>query len=99
MAKPGADEIITQKHRRAFSQRGGPFPTNQIRYAGPNEQYMSFDAADNPVRGGEDPIWMHDPQRRGAYRLVGRSVSRPTFRPFLSRSGSDTRACRGSITT
>jgi len=85
MAKPGADEIITQKHRRAFSQRGGPFPTNATRYAGPNELYMSFDSSDNPVRGGEDPIWTHDPQRRGAYRLIGRSVSAPDF-PTVSIS-------------
>lgn len=79
MAKPGADKILTQKHRRAWSQRGAASPSNQVRYAGPNEQYMMFDASDNPVRGGQTPINVHDPEQRGGYDLVGRSVSAPDF--------------------
>lgn len=91
MAKPGADEIITQKHRRAFSQRGGPSPLNPTRYAGSNEAYMMFDTASDPVRGGQTPIHVHDPQRRGNYRLVGRSVAPPDFAKvkisFLEKHG------------
>jgi hypothetical protein len=79
MAKPGADKVLTQKHRRAWSQRGGPSPLNTLRYAGPNEQYMMFDAADNPVRGGQNPIQMHSPRARGGYEVVGRAVSAPDF--------------------
>ena len=77
--KPNADEVLTQKHIRAFTQRGGPRPTNAVRYAGQNEQYLMIDDVDNPVSGGRDPMFVHDPQRRGAYKLVGSSVSTPDF--------------------
>jgi photosystem II stability/assembly factor-like uncharacterized protein len=79
VANPGADKVLTQKHRRAWSQRAGPNPLNPLRYAGPNEQYMMFDAADNPVRGGQNLIQVHDPRKRGGYDSVGRSVSAPDF--------------------
>lgn len=79
MAKIGADKVLTQKHRRAWSQRGGPSPRNSMRYAGPSETYLMFDASDNPVRGGESPIYVHSPTKRGAYDLVGRGVSAPDF--------------------
>lgn len=77
MPKIGADKVLTQKHRRAWSQRGGPLPSNTLRYAGPSEQYMMFDAADNPVRGSETPINVHSPNQRGAYETVGRTVAPP----------------------
>jgi photosystem II stability/assembly factor-like uncharacterized protein len=93
MAKPGADLIVTQKHRRAFSQRGGPSPINASRYAGADETYMAFDDDSNPITGGRDPIRVHDPLRRagGAYRLVGETTSSPDFPSstvnFMERHG------------
>ena len=93
MAKPGADLIVTQKHRRAFSQRGGPSPLNATRYAGSDETYMSFDDDSNPVTGGREPIRVHDPLRRagGAFRLVGETTSPPDFASatvnFMERHG------------
>lgn len=77
--KPGADEVVYQRHLRAFSQRGGPLPTNPVRYAGADEAYMAIDDADTPVRGGLDPVYVHDPARRNAYRLIGESASPPDF--------------------
>lgn len=78
--KPGADKIVTQQHRRAFSQRGGPLPTNEIRYASQNEAWMSFGDADNPPgRGGSDPIFAPAAGKRKAYDLIGRSISAPDF--------------------
>src|SRR6187455_169514 len=81
MPKPGADLIVTQKHRRAFSQRGGPGPLNATRYAGADETYIMFDDDDNPITGGRTPIRVHDPLRRagGAYRLVGETTDAPDF--------------------
>lgn len=93
MPKPGADLVITQKHRRAFSQRGGPGPANITRYAGADETYMTFDDDSNPITGGRSPINFHDPLRRagGAYRLIGESTDAPDFPSstinFLERHG------------
>ena len=80
MAKPGADLVVTQKHRRAFSQRGGPSPVNLTRYV-PQETYMTFDDDSNPIVGGREPIRFHDPLRRagGAYKLIGETTSAPDF--------------------
>lgn len=69
------DEIVTQKHKRAFIQYGGPRPNNPVAYQGQDAQYMSIDGVSNPELGGIDPIWTHDPTRIGSYRLVGRSYS------------------------
>jgi|GEM_PF-1190894 len=81
MPKPGADLVVTQKHRRAFSQRGGPGPANITRYAGADETYMVFEDDSNPITGGRDPINFHDPLRRagGAYRRIGEKTSAPDF--------------------
>lgn len=98
MAKPGADTIITQKHRRAFSQFGGPSPINQTRYAGADETYLFFEDDSNPITGGRDPIRVHDPYRRagGAYKNVGETVSAPDFPGttinFMERHGGIGRA-------
>lgn len=81
MPKPGADLVVTQKHRRAFSQRGGPGPQNITRYAGADETYMTFEDDENPLTGGRNPINFHDPLRRagGAYRRIGETVDAPGF--------------------
>lgn len=74
---PSADEIVQQRHFRAFSQRGGSKPSNSIRYAGPDEQYLAFGDVKNPRRGGITPIREHDSFTRNAYRLIGRSQAAP----------------------
>ncbi len=79
MAKPGADKVVTQKHRRAFSQRGGPSAVNAVRYAGQDEQLMQFDDLSYPVSGGRDPIRVHSLTRRGGYDNIGETNSPPDF--------------------
>lgn len=75
--KAGADEVITQKHKRAFIQWGGPSPVNKVNYAGQDAQYLAITGVGAPESGGIDPLWVPDPRKVGAYRLVGRSVSPP----------------------
>lgn len=77
MPAPNADEIITYKHKRNFIQFGGPSPVNVVQYAGQDAQYMSVEGVSDPESGGIDPIWVPDPVRIGAYRLVGRSITPP----------------------
>lgn len=77
--KPGQDKVVTQKHRRAFSQRGGPSPDNEVRYAGAEEAYLMFDDLSNPVSGGHDPINFHSTKRRGAYDRIGEQTSAPDY--------------------
>lgn len=74
---PSADEIVFQRHIRAFSQRGGAKPNNITRYAGPDEQYVMFGDVANPRRGSITPVREHDPYTRNAYRLIGRSQAAP----------------------
>lgn len=76
-SNPNADEIVQQRHIRAFSQRGGAKPGNIMRYAGPDEQYMMFGDVANPRRGSITPIREHDSFTRNAYRLIGRSQASP----------------------
>ena len=45
---PQSNEVLTQNYIRAFTQRGGPGPSNQIRYAGAEEQYMMVGDIANP---------------------------------------------------
>lgn len=76
-SNPSADEIVFQRHIRAFSQRGGAKPINVTRYAGPDEQYVMFGDVANPRRGSITPVREHDPYTRNAYRLIGRSQAAP----------------------
>lgn len=75
MPNLNADEIITQKHKRAFIQFGGARPSNPVRYAGQDAQYLSITGVSAPESGGIDPLWVHDPRSVGKYRLVGSSIS------------------------
>lgn len=77
MPKPGADKVITQKHRRAYSQPGGPSPVNPVKYSGADETYLMFDDDTNPITGGRDPIRVHSTRRIGGYEKVGETVSPP----------------------
>jgi len=77
MSSDSANDILLQRDIRAFSQRGGSKPNNEIRYGGPNEQSMMFGDVANPRRGGITPIREHDWYTRNAYRLVGRGQTPP----------------------
>lgn len=70
-----ADEIVTLRHKRTYIQFGGARPTNTVRYGGQNSQYMALEGLSISEIGGIDPIWVPDPRKIGAYRLVGRSFS------------------------
>ena len=75
--KLNANEIVTQRHKRAYIQFGGARPGNKPAYAGQDGQYMIISGVSVPEAGGVDPIWVPDPRRSGSYRLVGRKFSPP----------------------
>lgn len=72
-----ADEIVTNKHKRLFIQFGGPQPGNVVKYYGQDAQYMSVEGVTIPGDGAISPLWVHDPNKIGKRRLVGRSVGEP----------------------
>ena len=72
-----SDEIVLQRGKRNFVQLGSPMPSNVVRYAGQDAQYMSIDGVTIPGVGSIDPVWVHDPNRIGAYKLVSRSITPP----------------------
>lgn len=77
MPNLSADEIITQRHKRFFLQEGGALPVNPVAYAGKEGQYMKIEGLSNPQSGGVDPIYMHDPDGIGRFKLVNRSITAP----------------------
>jgi photosystem II stability/assembly factor-like uncharacterized protein len=77
MPKISADEVITQQHKRAFLQWGGPRPNNPVTFAGQDGQYMMITGVSNPVAGGFDPSWAPDPSNAKRYRLISRMVTPP----------------------
>lgn len=89
------DKIYTQGDARVFVQPGGARPNNAVRYSGRDGQQMAITGVSVPVRGGVEPIIVHDPGRFGGYARIGRTTSPPgevTFtvqeyeeRGFLSR--------------
>lgn len=91
---PNASETVFQRDLRVFSQRGGPLPSNRMRYCGPEEQYIALGDVKDPVRGKFTPIRVHDPRQRGAYRLIGMQTSMPDLSSntisFLRRHGGIT---------
>ena len=77
MPKLTADEVVTQQHKRAYLQWGGPRPTNPVTFAGQDGQYMMITGVSNPQGGSINPIWAPDPSNAKGYRLIGRSTSAP----------------------
>jgi hypothetical protein len=71
------NENITQNVIRAFTQRGGPSPVNQLRYAGMNEQYLMVGDISRPDRGGITAINVNDPLVRGLFRRTGVTIEAP----------------------
>jgi photosystem II stability/assembly factor-like uncharacterized protein len=77
MPKLTADEVVTQQHKRAFIQWGGPRPNNPVNFAGQDGQYMTISGVSVPEAGGFDPIWAPDPSNAKRYKLIGRKTTAP----------------------
>lgn len=71
------NENVTQNFIRAFTQRGGPSPSNALRYAGMDEQYLMVGDISRPDRGGINPINVNDPRRRGGFLRTGVTIDAP----------------------
>lgn len=75
---PGGDEVMRTGYQRAWLQRGGPRPSNPIRYAGADGAYVEVGDAAIPVRGiTRDQV--ADPYQIGAYRTTGIIQTPPEF--------------------
>lgn len=76
MPNLNADEIILHRHKRNWLQKGGALPVNPVQFAGKQGQYMKIEGVSIP-RSSVDPIYMHDPDLPGRFRLVNRSITAP----------------------
>jgi photosystem II stability/assembly factor-like uncharacterized protein len=72
-----SNENLTQNFIRAFTQRGGPLPTNPIRFAGMDEQYLMVGDISRPDRGSINPINVNDPRVRGLFKQTGVTIDAP----------------------
>ncbi len=86
-----ANETYTQNFVRAFTQRGGPSPSNLVRYAGLDEQYLMVGDISRPDRGGINAINVNDPYVRGLFKRTGITIDAPdipsaslTFKQFIN---------------
>ncbi len=85
-----SNETYTQNFIRAFTQRGGPSPSNTVRYAGLDEQYLMVGDIARPDRGGITAINVNDPRVRGLFKRTGITIDAPdipsnslTFKQFI----------------
>lgn len=72
-----SNETLTQNFIRAFTQRGGPSPSNPLLFAGMDEQYLMVGDISRPDRGGINPINVNDPRVRGLYKTTGITIDAP----------------------
>jgi hypothetical protein len=72
-----SNENLGQNFIRAFSQRGGPLPTNPIRFAGMDEQYLMIGDISRPDRGSINAINVNDPRVRGLFKQTGITIDAP----------------------
>ncbi len=72
-----SNENLGQNFIRAFTQRGGPSPTNPIRFAGLDEQYLMIGDISRPDRGSINPINVNDPRVRGLFKQTGITIDAP----------------------
>jgi hypothetical protein len=79
MPKPSKERILTQKHLRFFIQPGGSAPNNALKYSGIDGAFLNVESVTNPIRGGINPINVHDPRQIGRYQQVGASIDAPDF--------------------
>lgn len=78
MQSPGGDEVIRSAYKRAWVQRGGPKPSNPLRYAGADGAYIEVGDATIPVRGITREQ-VHSPYQLGAYQTVAVIDAPPEF--------------------
>lgn len=85
------NETISRNFIRAFTQRGGPGPSIERRFAGADEQYLMVGDISRPDRGGITAQNVNDPYRRGLFRRSGITVDAPdipsstvTFRQYFN---------------
>lgn len=76
MPKLTADEVVTQQHKRAYLQWGGPRPNNPVTFAGQDGQYMTITGVGLP-EGASTAIWAPDPANPKRYKLIGRMKAAP----------------------
>jgi hypothetical protein len=92
MPTPGAHEIITHRRGRPYAQFGGPRPNNKPYFYGGETGYFTITGVENPVRGGVDPIYVHNPNQVGTYSLTTRTITPPDLptasMTFRERVGS-----------
>lgn len=72
-----ADEVITQQHKRAYIQWGGPRPNNPVHFAGQDGQYMTITGVGLPEAGGFTPAFAPDPANAKRFKLISRLASAP----------------------
>jgi len=77
MAPQQSNEVLTQNFIRAFTQRGGPSPSNPLRFAGQDEQYLMVGDISAPDRGSINPINVNDPRQRGTFKQIGTTIEAP----------------------
>ena len=85
------NETLSRNYIRAFTQRGGPGPSVELRYAGAQEQYLSVGDISRPDRGGISAQNVNDPYRRGLFKRTGITIDAPdipsnsvTFRQYFN---------------
>lgn len=77
MAVTQSNETLSQNFIRAFTQRGGPSPSNPILFAGADEQYLMVGDISAPDRGAINPINVNDPRQRGLFKRTGITIEAP----------------------
>lgn len=77
MPKLSADEVVTQQHKRAYIQWGGPRPNNPVAFAGQDGQYMTITGVNQSESGAFDPIWAPDSSNAKRYKLIGTKAGVP----------------------
>lgn len=77
MATTQSNETLTQNFIRAFTQRGGPSPSNPLLFAGQDEQYLMVGDISRPDRGAINPINVNALHTRGLFERTGITIEAP----------------------
>lgn len=77
MSTTQSNETLNQNFIRAFTQRGGPSPSNPLLFAGMDEQYLMVGDISRPDRGSISPINVNDPRVRGLFARTGVTIEAP----------------------
>lgn len=87
-----AADIVMQSHIRTFLQYGGSGPANPLTYYGQDNQWVVIEGVSSPESGGIEPVFVHDPNRPGKYKLIARKKSAPDLPgatiKFLEKRGA-----------